>query len=269
MRAENMIISLQREMGSGADPWVRLEQPPVNTARLTAEDLQIMLAMVRAGQSAHEYRQPDCPVVVANGQVTIPLTVWVWPSTLELAWNLRPELLLITDPPTVLRQERDFDLVVEMRSTVDLPFYASALTLEWQTPCYNRLGEEVGRPEITHLGSRLSLSAEVFGVLRVRCMAEGWQQIGQVVMPITEGSAVTSIRPTVTAVWSAPDDTPLNERIELQIPACAEDLLAFCPDETLRRKRSSTVTDEDNDKIPVVYYSPCDGRVLEVRYELP
>jgi hypothetical protein len=267
MPSESLVISLNSETGSTRDPWVRLEQPPVNTARLTAEDLQTMLAMVKSGQSAYEYRQPDCPVTVAAGQVTIPLTFWVWSSDIALAWSVQPELLLITTAPTVLRQEREFDLVVEMTTAVDLPFYATSLSFTWQTSCYNRRGEEVARPEITHTGSVLQLESEVFGVLRIRCMAEGMQYTGAVSFAFNQEVKVSNIHPVVTVSWQAVDQTVLSERLELDVPACAEDLLATCPDGTTRRRRSGQTIEERT--VPVVYYSPCDGRVLELRYELP
>jgi hypothetical protein len=268
MRSENLVISLNGERGATADPWVRLEQPQVNTGRLTSADLQTMLAMVRVGQSAAEYRQPDCPVSVTSEQMTIPLTFWVWPSDIALAWSIQPELISITSQPKSLRQERDFDLVVEMKTSVDLPFYASTLSSEWQTPSYNNRGEEVERPTITHDGSNIRLSTEVFGVLRIRCTAEGWQCGGDVTFQMQPGVKISDVHPAVTVTWQAPDEVVLTQRLELNIPACAEDLLAYCPDGTTVRRRSR-VSSEQVSTIPVVYYSPCDGRVLEVRYELP
>lgn len=250
-------------------PWVRLEQEPVRSGALTQTDLLTMLALVQAGTSARAYRPADCVAYVQGDQAHADLAVYAWPSSLDLDYTLTP-LLVELGQVTSLRQERDFDLVVPMADSVDLPFLMDALSLTWQTPCYNRFGQQVGPPGITHTGASLDLSAEVFGVLRVRGQALGFRHACHFALAKDLGASISDITPVVTAAWTDPDQGQQTERLEIELPDCLTDLMALCPDGISQRAHAlGSVTDPDEDIVPVVYYSTCTGQVLALRYERP
>jgi hypothetical protein len=254
---------------STTTPWVRLEQEPIRSGALTQTDLLTMLALVQAGTSAHAYRPADCVAYIQGDQAHADLAVYAWPSRLDLAYSLTP-LLVELGEVAALRQERDFDLVVPMSTSVDLPFLMDSLSTTWQTPCYNRFGQQVGPPAITHTGARLELSAEVFGVLRVRGQALGFRHALHFAMAKNAGSSITDITPVLTATWTAPDQGPQTERLEIDLPDCLTDLLALCPDGISQRAHAlGQVTDPNEGVVPVIYYSTCTGQVLALRYERP
>lgn len=269
MQSESLTISLSnRAAASTGENWVRLEQPPVNTARLSRAGLLAMLALVQTGTSAHAYRQSSCPASVNASTVTAPLELWAWPSDQALPYSLACDLVTEVAPVEVLRLERDFDLIVPMATSVDLPFFVEQPDFSWATPCYNRFGAEVPRPTITHTGSRIDIDAEVFGVIRLRCIAIGRRHRLSLSMAKTIGQAIVDLKPAATATWVDADGGLDDERIELKLPACVTDLLATCADGSLVRDNIFNVEDTD-DLVPVLYYSTCDGQVQELRYERP
>lgn len=250
-------------------PWVRLEQEPVRSGDLTQTDLLTMLALVQAGTSAKAYRPADCVAYVQGDIAHADLAVYAYPSALDLAYTLTP-LLVDLGQVTALRQERDFDLIVPMASSVDLPFLMDSLSLTWQTPCYNRFGQQTSPPVITYSGTTLELSAEVFGVLRVRGQALGFRHACHFQMAKNLGSSLSDIVPVITAAWTDPEQGQQTERLEIELPDCLTDLLALCPDGITERAHAlGSVTDPDEDVVPVVYYSTCTGQVLALRYERP
>jgi hypothetical protein len=265
MSSVDLTITLQSPTSAASQDWVHLEQPGVNSNRITRDDFERMLALVLTGNSAHQYMQPDCPAVVGEESISTDLTFFSWPSRLDLPYTIGTELTVKGSPVSV-RLDREFDAVARLSDVVDLPYFMEGIIAFWQTPCYNRLGEWVDPAIITPAGSRLLLSAEVFGVLRVIGTARGSRHTLTLQVPKTAATKITDLKPTVSALWGLvrEDGTQENEQLELEIPGCVEDLLAVCPDgELVRSKVTPAVASTD----PTIYYSTCDGSVLEVRYE--
>lgn len=263
MSAPTLTITYSQDTG-GADQWMRLEQQPVTSNRLTTADLQAMLALVQSGTSARAYKPPGCEASVLADQVVADLTLKVWPSSLELPYTLTGALVTV-GAKSALQEWHEFDLIVPMADRVDLPYLCESITLTWQTPAYTSQGVEIQPPAITASPTSLRLAAEVFGVLRVRFLALGWSHPLRFAMAKTDASAITSLKPAVTLTWAGG-----AERLDLKLPGCLEALLAFCPDSTSKRGRAlSTVDNEDDELVPVVYWSPCSGRMLAMRMERP
>ncbi len=244
-----------------------LEQQPVGDNSLTGTDLAQMLALVRAGISARTYRPAACPASVVNGQVVVPLEIWVWPVPLTLDYALWPNMGTM-GAGTAISQEREFDLVIDFTRRTELPFVVSACSWQWSDlPCFNAQGEEVARPAVTVTDSAVLVNAEVLGVLRIRCMAEGFAHT--LTLRLDKGtSSITDVAAVVSGSWIE-DATAQTETIELELPGCANTLLAACDDGTLLRERVYGTVSEDEETVPVVYYNDCTGQVLVVRNELP
>ena len=267
MDASQLTIAYAGRSGAVTAPWVRLAQEPVSSAPLTDEDLHIMLAMVRSGVSARAYRPRDCAAYVAGNQAMADLAVHAWPSALDLPYTLLPELVT-AEAPTLWKQEREFDLVVAMSASASLPCVMEHCTLDWQTPCYNRRGVQVPAPMPALDGTTVRLDAEVFGVLRVRGVAVGYRHGLRFAMAKTGASAISDIKPAVAVFWRDSQGRQ-SKRLELALPACLTDLLALCPDGGTVRDHQFVRLEEDEETVPVVYYSPCSGGFLAVRYERP
>lgn len=248
-----------------------VEQRPVSSTKLTEKDLLQMLALVRSGVSARAYRQPSCEAYVLDGSAHADLETWVWPVPLEMAYSATGDLVE-PGPPTSLRMERDFDLVCAMTDHLDLPFCATNVHCTWQTPCYNKFGEQVARPTITINAASLDLSSTVFGVLRIRCLAVGFAHPLHFQMAKISGDsyqAIKEIKPVFTCTWIDAEGEQQSESITIKLPACLADLLETCPDGLTKRERSVGEVTNGEPTVPVVYFSPCTGQVLALRYERP
>ena len=264
MMAETLTLTYSSREDAASEATMRMEQLPVTSTAVTLDDLEQMMAMVRGGTSARAYRQPTCPVTVIAGEVRVTLTVWVWPSALDLDYSLS----FAAGVPAArvqIEQEREFDLVIDFEATIALPFFCRTIELTWSDlPCWDRYGQEVPRPELTTTPTTLQVSAEILGVVRVRCLAIGYAHPVTVTFAKGLDSKILDIKNSVTASWAAGAAT-----LDLQYPACAADLLAACEDGTLVRERVIGQFEDEDDRIPVVYYNDCTGSVLAVRYELP
>jgi hypothetical protein len=263
MSSANITIQLQNESVTGsAAPWVHLEQPMVNSSRLTMDDFDRMLALVMAGNSAHQYMQPDCPATITETEITTALVFFSWPSSPDLRYTINTDLAA-KNAPTSLKMDQEFDAVAEMATECILPFYMEGVTVWWQTPCYNRLGEAVTPAEIVHDGNALKFSSEVFGVLRVIGTAVGQRHTHTLTMPKSASTKVTDVKAIVTAIWETSPDSEGSEELELDIPDCVSNLLEVCPDtgENLYAKALKQAAGHDKE----IFFSTCDGSVLEVR----
>lgn len=266
MAIELLTIGFQGQPVSSLASRVRLEQKPVSTAKVTMGALQTMLAMVRSGTSAKAYLQPGCEAYIIDDTAYADLVVYAWPSSLELAYSFQGDLVAV-GKSTIIKMEREFDLVVPMADKVQMPFLAEACEIIWQTPCYNEFGVIVPAPEITVNGVNLLLNNTVFGVLRVRCTAVGHQYPLTFSMQKDLGLAITDLKPSVTAVWPSQGRTETN-RLELALPGCLEQLLQMCPDGLTAREHVFGTVKKD-EPVYTVYFSACTGKMIRVREEKP
>jgi len=269
--------------GSDADlnPYrITLEQEPVPQGNLSLTDLTNMLALVRSGISARKYIASSCPATLSGGIVTVPLTLYAWPSHYqEYALSAAlPEWTTIGEQ-IEFTQDREFDLVIENTDLVDLPCMAAGLSITWQSPAIRINGEIIDPPEIqgydvdkgvmvaldtSHgLINRIRLATPCFGVLRVRCMAIGYRHAITMEIPKTDAESITDIEETITAAWMLADGSTEIATQKIALPPCVEDLLAACDD-------GSTVGDhvgsvDDTKYRTRLRYSTCTGKVLDVR----
>lgn len=267
MDAHQLAINYAAGSGMEDPQFLHLVQVPVSTVRLTAEDLHIMLAMVKAGVSAKAYKPKSCEAYVVGDMAYCDLQTYVWPSSMALNYTLTAQLLTLS-APQVAAVEREFDLVVEMADNVELPCIATGLTATWQTPCYNRVGVQVDPPAITINPTGLQLSSTVFGVLRIRCLAHGWLYPLQFALQKSLASTITDLRPTLTATWGT-DDNQQSTSIDIELPACLQTLLAACDDGQTYRDKAYGTVEPEQELVPTIYYTPCSGRMIAVRNERP
>lgn len=256
---------------SGADIRLTLAQEPVDKrSGLLQADLDRMLALVLSGQSARRYKPARCAAWVRETTVGADLVVHAWPVPEDLVYTLEA-VGCTADPPTRVQVEGEFDLVVAMTTSVDLPATFAGLAYTWQTPCYNRFGEQVQAPAITVHPARLELDAEVFGVLRITGQAIGDRYaITYTVQKMQAGQVLRYEdlpEAAVMARWTDADGEPDNAQLDLALPGCLADILAACPDGSLVADRGSVSVSDQEELVPVVYFSACTGQVLALRYE--
>lgn len=252
--------------GSGAR--LLLEQEPVSSSALSLVDLANMLALVRSGISARTYIADSCSASLVNGLVVVPLTIYVWPSEEGMEYDLTatlPEWTTI-GPAVAVEQERDFDLVIPEAVAADLPCLASGIELTWQTPAITPKGVVVDSPTLSLVAggggafNGIKVDQAVFGVLRVRCTAIGYQHAVTLRIPKTGASSISDIKSILTANW---DYGRGVTTLDLKLPACAESLLEAC-EETGRTPGIASEVTEEEEQIPELRYSTCTGQPIGI-----
>lgn len=260
-------VNLSYAGQSATDPeiWLNLEQEPVSTNSLSLSDLETMMAMVSGGIPASMYTQPVCPAKVIDGEVIVPLGLWVWPSDLALDYALTVAIGDLSTPDRI-EMEREFDLVINFSGSVDLPFYAAALSWSWSDmPCFDRYGAQITPPHLTVTPTAILGPSDFLGVIRVRCLAVGYRHTVTMRLPKSAVSSITDVSNSATVTWM--DGAEQAETIiDLDLPRCAAQLLAACPDGQLQQERYFGAIHDDHDG-RTVYYNACNGEVLAVRRE--
>lgn len=247
-------------------PWVRLEQKPVPDNRLSLADLQAMFSLVVNGVSAFGYLPTSCPARVAQGIISVDMVVWAWPSVLDLDYTLTPTLGELAER-TAITQEREFNFTIDFAQSTDLPFFCSGVSWEWTNiTCLDKYGREIERPNITATNTAILTSGDFFTVIRVRALAHGYAHPLAIEIGKSGDESITDVEVQVLASWEN-DDATESETIDLDIPLCAEMLLAACDGTSASEKIYGSVTDENDDKTPVLYYNGCSGKAMAVRYE--
>jgi hypothetical protein len=281
MISPHITLNLSGSGGSSNPPRLLLEQAPVAAGDLSLVDLANMLAMVRAGISAKTYVADSCAASVVGGLVVAQLTLYVWPSLPDQAYTLTAAIPEWTEIATAVavEQERDFDLVVEMTDTVDLPCLAADLVAAWQSPAITARGVVVDPPAVSGYDvaagkmvplagphgpiNRLRLDREIFGVLRIRCRALGYKHALTMHIPKTAVVKITDIEEVITAAWTLTDATTETATQDITLPACVATLLEACPDGSTIGDRGS-VTDDEDELIPQLRYNTCTGQPLGI-----
>lgn len=284
MTDQSITITFQPDGAAADQPdlWAKLEQEYIPVASQSAglSDLYQMLALVMAGQDAYQYAWDACPYATLiigdeSDTVAVKLDFYVWASDLSLAYSLSADIGEIS-PGVVVKLERSFDVIVDGTDTIDLGFLFSG-TLIPEMPCFDDMGAVVPLPDIEIDGSVLRLSRPVTTVLRATGIATGYQH--QVVMylvkaladadqdnPVIDktGYKIENLENTITCKWIDEAGKGQQDDLDLEIPSCVEDLLADCSGGDLPGSFGEITRPE---KQPVLYYSTCNGKPIELRYE--
>lgn len=245
------------------DPWVKLEQtkPSKIAQAVTMREIYRMWMMAAQGQSARRMRSAGCPIEFIGSQIHIYLGFQAWPSTPEMSFDLQASTGKIINRKNIEKQ-REFSVFVENVTNVKLPYYMRDISLHWETPCFNRYGEQIDAPTITLAPTEISFDSEVFGGLRITGTALGVSAIAHITIdkPITEDDSLydphatgattiyqsgvystTKPKPanlnstkieapscTITASWQGLTETK-TDQLRLEVPQCVIDALNMCP----------------------------------------
>ena len=268
--AQTIIPYIPLPATEASDRWLHLEQQavPLSQRNATLADMVQMFNRALSGTSARSYQVDKCTAATlpGNSRVIVALVVYVWPSSLDLPYELSASYGAVADGNPV-EIEREIDVAVEGAASVTLPWLVGAPLAWWQIPCVNEWSEPVADPTITVNGATVNLSASTYGVLRVRGLAQGYQHILTMEFSKPEKSSLTNLRISVTATYTDTNDEQQAEIITLTIPACVIDLLEYCDGDTLATDTGANINVTHDDPVPTVYYDTCTGEVIELRYE--
>jgi hypothetical protein len=111
--------------GSGrGDIWLELEQEYTAKAskEATIYDLNQMLNLVKMGNPAYEYIADSCPYVTVIGtKIYVYLDFFVWPSALDLEYNLTSGMGVITGG-VITKKPVEFNIIFNGSSYEELPY---------------------------------------------------------------------------------------------------------------------------------------------------
>lgn len=247
------------------DTWLNLEQVPLADNTVNLASLAEMYSRARSGLSARTLTAANCPITFDGDNVVVPVEFTVYPSSLDLAYRLAADLGEISTGQLV-SEPVELDVVIPFQTEVQLPYIMEGATAVAQTPFYNAQGERLSGAGMVLIYEELGLieaRQACFCVLRVTGNAVGYRHT--VTLTFAKGDdAITDVTETITAAWEDADGELQGESLELELPSCAADFLEYCADGELLLEGLVKSNDE---KIPVVYYSDCSGKVVLVRYE--
>jgi len=262
------------DVDAATDIWCRLSQEPIPSSADEAnlKDLYQMIAAAQSGESAYEYVYDSCPyVTIVDGVVRITLPFFVWPSDMGLAYDLSASVGTIT--PGVAHEEfRSFDVVFDHAAAYDCEAVFDG-ELTPQMPYFAADGSEVAPPPITITGSVITLPEPLTTVLRAEGKVTGFRhelhiEVSKMATDPTDPEAgttqvsITSPESAVTVAWIDEAGATQTDILDMEIPGCVEDLLETCGDGTPKGDRL-----RDDAAMYVVYYSTCNGEVLQADWE--
>lgn len=262
----------------GGSSWLRIYQEPISETaqQVSYDDLAAMYYMALAKVSARLYESQSCPVSMGGGVIEVPVPFYIFPSSLELAYQLSSGVGEV-DRGIATQVWREFDLIVDNESEVDLGFLAE--TVEWipLTGYYDHLSRPLRQaPTITHQGGKLLIEPACFCILRVKCLALGFAHTLTMQLDKFEektnadgelnwsGYKLDNLQSVVQATWFENGELQSTSK-KLAIPPCVKDFLSFCPDDSERAGEPVSYVGSLKGHHTILWYSTCTGRELAVR----
>lgn len=284
MSNENILTEFETGLSSASDNyWVNLEQGdlPVYDGNASLLDILNMTAIARSRETASSYRSNDNIYFSDEGNtINVPLTFYLWPSSLDLAYSLEVHANGSLSERTAVLLPRVGNKVIPMDNIVEFPALLANSSFSWETPCYNRNGAIVPNPSYTIERNQIVLDAEVFGVLRGAFQYSGYKYaltlsfskvettvekeplagFRDIVHQQTKYDRITSVVCSVLCTYIDEKGETKQEVLELQIPKSVEMYLSECPGGV-----SIEWPDDIDGCNTIYYYSVCDGAVLDIQ----
>ncbi len=306
----NLSIALSTNANRADAPWINLEQQlATESPYANLQDLWNMFSFAQSGLTANSYNN-DCEnMSIDSDTISIPLKIWVWPSAMDLQYTLSNALddgstvAMTVSPARLVEVYRSDSIVVGLADNYVFDHLLSLQNFQLETPCYNRLGEQILMPFFEVKENKILFDAPFFASARVRYKAIGYEHtvtlhypndkagIGQIKddlaaqqSHVAAAEVDTRVKINVSNVTliasyvdnSATSGAKLQQNtLGLQIPESVANCLSQCPDGSLIGGGSTTINDgddddgQDQDQEPEteewldVYYSTCSGKVID------
>lgn len=267
-----------RPADSGPEHTITLEPEYIDTRAAFANlaDLSAMLTLARSGVSARHHQLERCRWArwSDDGALVVSLCVYVWPSSIDLAYTLTTPEQVTSAPPVLVQIRRHRKFWLSQATSLTLPWLLlDDADIHWHasTGCLDAHSAQIAAPALIRSGTRISLSYPVSGLISVTGTAIGWRHDLTIRFDKFDGSAGNAFGLGVTkydadsfdvlAHWRGNDGSLREESAEMNIPQCVRGLLEACSDGTpitsLRVRHRSPPWYE-------VRYNTCDGSVLDV-----
>lgn len=218
--------------------WLNLEQEELedNDNKVSPEDLIAMYNIVLRGESAFTYNSGTCPVSITPNEVILHLTFYVWPSSLDLDYQVRASKGDITSK-TQIKLLRSFNQVIPFSKNVNFDYLIDeSLALRWLTSSYSPKGKLMSHPQYEVYKNKILFEEESFGVMRFTGKAVGYAHNIDIALeyetPENQGFQVGSLRgdfsSTIQATYINEKGKTVSKSLKLEVPDCLEAMMNTC-----------------------------------------
>lgn len=255
----------------------------------TIKDIYYMWLQAVTGKSAMLMRPISCPVEFDGETINIYLGFYVWLSDENIQYSLSSTFGEISVGQKI-KKNRELSKFINNSNTVKFDYIMKDVSIEWEMPCYNSIGQEIPRPGYKILQTGIRFDYPVFSCIRIKGKAIGYYHLckislnkkieeeelsqeeivdqehyergGEDYFIITPSNKtrlnsfkIENLESTINCLWGK-DKT---EQMRLILPKCVEEVLSFCPDMfkvvVLWCSKISTRQ---------VYYSTCNGSLVAI-----
>jgi hypothetical protein len=277
-----LTFQFNSDLTSDLDVWIKLQQASLPESAITnLYDVYQMILRAKTSLTAYSYTPVNLPFTIsADGNtVRIPLSFYVFPSSLSLPYTLTNSIGTISTG--VLESiSKEQSLVCPMLNKYTFDYLIDISSLEWETPCYNALGEVISAPSYTVENNEVLFSETVFGIFRVKFLIKGYKhtatlnftksttethKIAGIIWNQRKYNSITNSECVVVCTF-VDEGEEKQEILELKLPEFMEDFLKECkPGGLMVRNNWDDGIIEQVD----IYYSTCTGNILTTnRYDI-
>lgn len=261
--------SYQQRASVASTPSLTLEPEYVDTRLGIADltDVDAMLNIARSGASAVNRQLDRCPWAKwrTDGALEVTLKLWVWPSDLELQYQLDLPDGVTSSSRSFVQEARRRRLWFSGGKASSLPWLLRDPQLSWleSIGTHDAESRPIPAPSLSVQRLQVTASAPVYGLLDASGQAEGYLHELVIVYPRRD-SAGNPVKVAVNDFdvicrWPDGQGGQNEASCTMRIPPGVADLLAECPD----GEAITSVRVSNNGQAPmIVYYSTCTGEVL-------
>lgn len=283
---ESLIIqfspeSISSTIGTGrGSRWAHIEQKYKTELEKEANihDVRNMLDLAKNGISPYQYISDECPYMTIDGDtVIISLDFYVWPSMLNLKYDLSTEFGVISQG-LIVSDPTEFDVIFNGSNNEELDWIFEGIFTQ-QMPIITPEGDKIplmiqvpegvtlNVPYMTVADSLLSTNLEIYTVFRAKGIRKGFQHT--IVMHLTkeDGYTIDNLRNSITLKYVDDYGEEQIEILNLEIPKCVEDLLGVCSNDPTQLKFMLVIDSNNSNKLYKVYVNSCDGSIIKKRWE--
>lgn len=293
---ESVIVSVSNNSSGADDIWAWIEQPvpPKESEYASTRDVYQMWIAAVTGKSARTLRPNNCPVEFSGDNITAFLGFYIWPSVPNLQYQLSVSIGTLS-PRSPIRKLREYSDFLDNSDTLKLLYYMEEVDISFESPCYNRYGDEIEIPDYSVIdGIYIKFDSPVFCGVRIKGYAIGdyyltsiavsksiveeevpladalekehYEKDGEEYFIITpspktrlNGYRITNLDCTVSLSWMDDEEQETDQK-RLELPQCVKDVLAFCPD-----MYKTIVLWCEEVSTRQVFYNTCNGELILVR----
>lgn len=247
--------------GTTTGEWLTLTQE-LNENNLQMGDIYNMWILAKSGKSARNYKPGLCDVSFTDTQIFFSVEFYVFPSDLSLNYELVATQGVIRTERVSVEQYRSFGIFFDNTASMDVDRILEDVTMEQEMPVFSSKGELLidAQPVISR--DRISYGQSVLTALRVDGTEKGFKHTVDFTLTTVDelgnNLQIDNVDCTITASWQGLNETLDVETLKLDMPKCVDYALNLC------EKKPNQLCKKCHGSVANVYYSTCDGEVIDV-----